>query len=95
MTFEEKLHNIENELVELYFQLKEIVENMDKNYPSGHSSRPDYRYLENRLNELKYLICNNFGYCPHEGSISKNPQYRPGEAYSLMNAMKLAEKYKK
>ena len=87
MNFEDKLHNVETELVELFFALKEQVEEMDK---KEEVSRPDYRYLENRLNELKHLICNNFGYGMVGDSIEKYTEDK-----HLINAMKLADKYKK
>jgi hypothetical protein len=94
MSLDKKLQNTENELVELYFYLKEIVDDMYNSYPPGHSARPDCRYLDNQLNILKNLICNYFGYMHLGDSIVKNPEYQKS-SYSLMKAMKIAEKYRK
>lgn len=88
MNYEEQYHKIEVDLVELFFTLKAQVEEMETR---EDVFRPDYRYLEIRLNELKHFICNHFGYAPIDGnSIEKHR-----DDHVLMNAMKLADKYKK
>ena len=92
MTFEQKLQKIEDDLVALYFELTETIEHMEK---SEGIYRPDLRFVCGERDTIKYILCRDFGYCTHKDSIAKNPQYRPGESYQVMNAMKVADKYKK
>lgn len=89
-TFESKLQKIEDDLYNLYIELGDVIKKME----DTNAYKPDLRRICGERDTIKYILCRDFGYCPHDGSIAKNPQYGYGESYHVMNAMKLADTYK-
>jgi hypothetical protein len=91
-TFENRLQNIEDEIVSLFHDLDEAITKIEED-PNVY--RPDLRYMKDKHNILKHMICGNFGYGIYNNSIIKNDRHVSGESYHLMNGVKLVDKYKK
>jgi hypothetical protein len=87
-TFESKLLKIETDLFNLYIELGDVVKKLE-NTPDIY--KPDLRRIQAEYNTIKYILCGDFGYCPHKDTIVKNPTYREGQTYHTMNAMKLTD----